>query len=57
MPVPITAQSFSNLMQPGIKKAFFTSYDDTVKKEAMYHLVYGMHGSTTQNEYTLSISA
>ena len=30
--VPISSQNFSNLMQPGVREAFFNSYDDTVKK-------------------------
>jgi len=57
MGVPINAQNFSNLMAPGIREAFFSSYDDTIKKEAMVPRIYRMLGSTRQNEYTLSISA
>lgn len=57
MTVPISAQNFSNLMQPGVREAFFNSYDDTVKKEAMVPRLYRMLGSTRQNEETLSISA
>jgi len=57
MPVPISSQNFSNLMAPGIREAFFNSYDDTVKKESMVPILYRMAGSTRQNEYTLSISA
>lgn len=55
--VPINAQNFSNLMTPGIREAFFNSYDDVIKKESMVPRLYRMLGSTRQNEYTLSISA
>ena len=44
-------------MAPGVREAFFTSYDETVKREAMVPVLYRMLGSTRQNEYTLSISA
>ena len=57
MPVPIASQNFSNLMEPGVREAFFTSYDDTVTKESMVPRIYRMLGSTRQSEYTLSISA
>lgn len=57
MPVPIPSQSFSNLMEPGIRETFFNSYDDTVSKESMVPRIYRMLGSTRQNEYTLSLSA
>lgn len=57
MTVPINSQAFSNLMAPGVKEVFFSSYDDVIKKEAMTPIVYRMEGSTRQNEYTLSISA
>lgn len=55
--VPIAAQEFSELMQPGIREVFFNSYDDTVRTESMVPRLYKMLGSTRQNEYTLSISA
>ena len=55
--IPISSQNFANLMAPGIREAFFNSYDDTIKKEAMVPILYRMLGSTRQNEYTLSISA
>jgi hypothetical protein len=55
--VPISSQNFSNLMAPGVREAFFTSYDATVKEESMVPRIYRMLGSTRQNEYTLSISA
>lgn len=57
MSTPINAASFSELMQPGIREAFFNSYDETIKKESMVPRLYKMAGSTRQNEYTLSISA
>lgn len=57
MTVPINASSFANLMEPGIREAFFTSYEDTVQKETMYTRLFRMLGSTRQSEYTLSISA
>lgn len=57
MPVPISSQNFTNLMAPGIREAFFNSYDETVKRESMVPMLYRMLGSTRQNEYTLSISA
>ena len=57
MPVPISSQNFTNLMAPGIREAFFNSYDDIIKTEAMTPIIYRMAGSTRQNEYTLSISA
>lgn len=44
-------------MAPGIREAFFNSYDDVIKKESMVPALYRMLGSTRQNEYTLSISA
>jgi len=44
-------------MAPGVREAFFNSYDDTVKKESMVPRLYRMLGSTRANEYTLSISA
>ena len=44
-------------MQPGVKKAFFDSYDDVVTKEAMYLRLYNMQGYTRLDEKTLSISA
>lgn len=55
--VPISAANFSNLMAPGVREAFYNSYDDTVKKEAMYLRLFRMLGSTRQDEVTLSISA
>ena len=55
--VPINAQEFSNVMAPGVREAFFNSYDETVKKESMVPRLFRMAGSTRQNEYTLSISA
>ncbi len=55
--VPINAQEFSNLMLPGIREAFYNSYDDTIKKESMVPILYRMLGSTRQDEKTLSISA
>lgn len=55
--VPISSQNFSNLMAPGIREAFFNSYDDTIKKESMVPRLYRMGPSSRQNEYTLSISA
>lgn len=55
--VPITAESFANLMEPGVREVFFNSYDDVVKKESMVPRLFKMLGSTRQNEYTLSISA
>lgn len=57
MTVPISAQNFSNLMAPGVREAFFNSYDETVRMESMVPRLYRMLGSTRQNEYTLSISA
>lgn len=57
MSVPINAQEFSNLMQPGVKKVFFNSYDETVQKESMVPRLFTMIGSTRQDEKTLSISA
>jgi len=55
--IPISSQNFSNLMAPGIREAFFNSYDETVKSESMVPRLYRMLGSTRRNEYTLSISA
>ena len=55
--VPLNAESFSNLLEPGVRETFFNSYDDTVKKEAMVPILYRMLGSTRQTEHTLSISA
>jgi len=55
--VPLASQNFSNLMAPGIREAFFNSYDETVKKESMTPRLFRMLGSTRQDEYTLSISA
>lgn len=55
--VPITAQEFSNLMQPGVREVFFNSYDEVVRKEAMVPHLFRMLGSTRQDETTLSISA
>jgi len=57
MSVPISAQNFSNLMAPGVREAFFNSYDETIKTESMVPRLYRMLGSTRQNEYTLSVSA
>jgi len=57
MAVPISPQNFSNLMAPGIREAFFNSYDDVITKESMVPRLFRMLGSTRQNEYTLSISA
>jgi phage major head subunit gpT-like protein len=57
MSSPLNSASFSNLMAPGIRQAFFNSYDETVKKESMVPRLYRMLGSTRQNEYTLSVSA
>lgn len=55
--IPISSQNFSNLMQPGVRKAFFSSYDEILKTETMYNRVFAIAGSTRQNEYTLSISS
>lgn len=55
--VPINSQEFSNLMQPGVREAFFNSYDDTVKKEAMVPRLFRMLGSSRLDEKTLSVSA
>ena len=55
--VPLSSQNFSNLMAPGIREAFFNSYDDVIKKESMVPRLYRMLGSTRQSEDTLSISA
>jgi len=55
--VPITSQAFSNLMQPGVREAFFNSYEETVKMESMVPRLYRMLGSTRLDEKTLSISA
>jgi len=55
--VPISSQSFSNLMAPGVREAFFNSYDDTISKESMVPRLFRMLGSTRANEYTLSVSA
>lgn len=57
MAVPITSANFSELMAPGIRKAFFDSYDQYIKTKAMTPILYKMLGSNRQNEYTLSISA
>lgn len=57
MSVPINAANFSNLMAPGIRKAFFDSYDEVVKTEGMIDMLYGMETSKRQYEQTLSISA
>jgi phage major head subunit gpT-like protein len=43
-------------MAPGIRKAFFNSYDEVIKSESMVPRLFSMQGSTRQNEYTLSIS-
>ena len=55
--IPISSQNFTNLMAPGVREAFFNSYDEVVKKESMVPRLFRMLGSTRQNEYTLSISA
>lgn len=55
--VPITSQEFSNLMQPGVREAFFNSYDEVVRKESMVPRLFRMLGSTRLDEKTLSISA
>ncbi len=55
--VPITAESFSNLMEPGVREVFFNSYYDIVKRESMVPRLFKMLDSNRQNEYTLSISA
>jgi len=57
MPVPISGQNFSNLRAPGIREAFFNSYDDIIKAEAMVPLIYRMEKSSRYQEFTLSISA
>lgn len=57
MAVPIASQNFNYLMEPGVREAFFNSYDDTIKKESMVPRLFRMLGSTRENEYTLSISA
>lgn len=57
MSVPISAQNFSNLMLPGVKEAFFNSYDDTVKKEAMVPRIFRIVSSGKSQETTLSVSA
>lgn len=57
MGVPIAVENFSNLVEPGIREAFFNSYDDTIKKDSFVPRLFRMLGSTRQNEYTLSISA
>ena len=57
MSAPLNSASFSNLMAPGIREAFFQSYDDTIKKEAMVPILYRILGSKRQTEETLSISA
>ena len=55
--VPISSQAFSNLMAAGVREAFFNSYDDVIKKEAMVPRLYRMLGSNRIDEVTLSISA
>lgn len=55
--IPINAANFSNLMAPGLRKAFFDSYDETIKKEAMVPILFSIDGSKRQYENTLSISA
>ena len=57
MSVPINAQEFTELMGPGVRKAFFNSYDEIISTESMVPRLFNMQGSTRQNEYTLSISA
>ena len=57
MSVPLNSASFTNLMAPGIRKAFFDSYDDVMKKEAVVPVLYTSNSSGRQTEETLSISA
>ena len=42
---------------PGIREAFFNSYDDIIKAEAMVPVIYRMEKSSRYQEFTLSISA
>lgn len=53
----MNSQNFSNLMAPGIREAFFNSYDETVTKESMVPRLFRMLGSSRLQEFTLSISA
>ena len=57
MSVPISEQNLSQLVEPGIRKVFFNSYDDVISKEAMVPRLYNMMGTNRLNEYTLSMSA
>ena len=59
MAVPINSASFSNMLDPsvGLRKVFFDSYDDYIKRKAMVPILFNMQGSTRQNEYALSVSA
>jgi len=59
MSIPINSASFSTALDPsvGMRKVFFDSYDEYIKKKAMVPILFKMQGSTRQNEYALSISA
>lgn len=59
MAVPINSASFSTMLDPsvGLRKVFFDSYDEYIKRKAFVPILYSMQGSTRQNEYALSVSA
>lgn len=57
MSVPISSGSFANLREPGIRKAFFDSYDEVIKSEAVVPILYNEMKSNRYSEETLSISA
>ena len=57
MAVPISEQNLAELVEPGIRKVFFNSYDETVSTENMVPRLFNMQGTNRLNEYTLSMSA